>query len=299
MQLTFSQSDSASVWHAALAIGLGYPITAPQLGEALAPLLDITPVVPRDQQKALLAMLAQMSAVGYEKSEHLAERTLDKLGGKRSYNLSAVTGLTSWLTDVEQAYFDWHRARSSTPLQNEIATRSQPFRGLWDARGPGLMRSLGRITDTAMVPEAAEVVMVAPAVGGHGVAHVATNRVTFEAVLTNANESLPEVVRFGWLLGQLQFDLPRVAESLLPARLEYLAACSTIPAALVAAQEVELVQFSPETVARAASLWRVASTPEEAGQLAALLSKWWSVYTTSTWQWPVALAALEQMMLSD
>lgn len=303
MQITFKPGRSATVWHAAQAIQAGYPVAAPGLAEALRPLLAVRPVVGADEYAALLAMLAQLSAVGYERDELLAQVTLDKLRSRGGANLSAVSGLTAWIAEVEQGYLDWHATQSNNRgdanLLSEIQTRSQPLRQLWDARGPGLLRTLGRLTDAAVIPNGAEVVMVLPAVGGHGIAHLPTNRVTFEAVLTNADESLPEVVRLGWLLGQLQFDLPMLAEVVLPSRLAYVASLAMVPPTLAAAEEVELVHSAAEHLAHALVVWRIASTTAEDEPLAAVLDKWWQVTTASSTAWPTAVAALEQMLIES
>lgn len=308
MQITFKPGRSATVWHAAQAIQAGYPVAAPGLADALRRLVQVRPVVGADEYAALLAMLAQLSAVGYERDELLAQVTLDKLRSRGGANLSAVSGLTAWIAEVEQAYLNWYGGhshgdtghnRSEENLIGEIQTRSQPLRQLWDARGPGLLRTLGRLTDPAVIPTGAEVVMVLPAVGGHGIAHLPTNRVTFEAVLTNADESLPEVVRLGWLLGQLQFDLPMLAEVVLPSRLAYLASLAMVPPTLAAAEEVELVHTAAEHLTHALVVWRIASSAAEAEPLAAVLDKWWQVYTASNTAWPAAVAALEQMLIES
>jgi len=301
MRIDFKAGESASAWHAAQVIQSGCPVAAPGLAEALRPQLAVRPVVGPDEYAALLAMLAQLSAVGYERDEQLAQIALDKLRGHGGANLSAVSGLTAWIADVEQAYLGWHADKNCAPstakLLSEIQTRSQPLRQLWDARGPGLMRTLGRLTDPTVIAPGAEVVMVLPAVGGHGIAHMLTNRVTFEAVLTNADESLPEVVRLAWLLGQLQFDLPAIADLVLPNRLAYVASLAMVPPTLAAAEEVELVHNAIDSIAHALVVWRVASSHGEAQQLAALLGKWWQACITSDTAWPTAVAVLEQMLV--
>ena len=58
-------------------------------------------------------------------------------------------------------------------------------------------------------------ILVQPVLGGAGAAHWLYNSVHIEAVLANPVAELPEVVRLGWLLAQLNFDLPMFVGDLL------------------------------------------------------------------------------------
>src|SRR5690606_23019649 len=90
----------------------------------------------------------------------------------------------------------------------ELELRSAPLREQWEARGGGLLATLARLTTAGLVPEMADVILVHPVLGGGGAAHWQYNSVQFEAVLANPLAELPEVLRLGWLLAQLNFDLP-------------------------------------------------------------------------------------------
>jgi hypothetical protein len=291
MHLTWKASESASALHAVHAMREGWPLATPGVGEALAHLVDV-PV--RANADRMTAVLLEQAAAGIEQNHQLAERALVKqYGGGSDTELST---LAAWVSAVERAYYDWYRGRSNAQLVDEIVTRTEPLRSLWDARGPGMLHEMGRLTEPSLLSDRAEVVMVLPVLGGHGTAHLPVNLVTLEAVLTNADESLPEIVRLAWLLGQLQFDLPMVSERLVSRRIAHLAQVAMLPPALAAAADVELAEFSEAQLAHAAVAWRVASTPDDALRIARASWQWWATYQNGRVAWPVAVAALEQML---
>jgi hypothetical protein len=118
-----------------------------------------------------------------------------------------------------------------------------------------------------------------------------------EAVFNNPLDDLPETVRLGWLLSTLNLDLPRYSETLRRERLPLLACLAMLPAALAAAEDVELIG-RPPSLSRALTAWRLA--PDGAAQsLAETLSQWWTTYQDSRPPWGVALAALDQLLSAE
>lgn len=194
----------------------------------------------------------------------------------------AVTGLESKL-------------RLELPrLNEELRVRQRPIREQWEARGPGLLHAAAQCTEAEFVPAVAEVVLVAPYAGGHGLAHLRSNRVLLEAVLANPLAALPETVRLAWLLCQLNGDLPRYAELLPPGRLRSTVQLATIPVMLAAAEAVELARCTEDDIALAIDAWRV---PVDAHSgVADQLSRWWSAQVEQPSRWPIALAALAPML---
>jgi hypothetical protein len=84
---------------------------------------------------------------------------------------------------------------------------------------------------------------------------MAYNSVRLEAVLVNPVAELPEIVRLGWLLSQLNSDLPVFQGELTRAQVERAARLALVPVALAAAAEVELAACDPATLARALDVW--------------------------------------------
>src|SRR5206468_2245664 len=109
---------------------------------------------------------------------------------------------------------------------------------------------------TVLVPQA-DVVLVHPFLGGHGQAWLFYNCVTLEGVLANPHAELPEVVRLGWLLSQLNLELPAISELIEPLRLPRVGSLAMLCVALSAAEEVELARADERTIARAIDWWRL------------------------------------------
>lgn len=268
----------------------------PGLAEALGPLVAGPPSAAQKDLPGLTAGLLQYAA-GCEQNRQLAEQALAKHGGRDKLDEADVSELADWVSRVEQAYFQWHRGQTGRQLADEIATRTVPMRDHWDARGPGMIRQIERLTEPWLVAERVEVVMVLPVVGGDGMAHLPANVVTIEALLANVDPQLPEVVRLAWLASQLQFDLPAIAEQIPPGRLPHIAALAMLPATLAAAEAVELAEYSTESLSSALQLWRVASTAAEVQPLAETLTQWWDSYQSSDMALAAAVASLEATLV--
>ena len=123
---------------------------------------------------------------------------------------------------------------------------------------------------------------------------MAYNSARIEAVLANPVAELPEVVRLGWLIAQLQLDLPRYSEAIHPDRLAKVAGLAMLPAALTAAEGVELVRDARALFEQAILAWQLA--PPADTNPGALVSEWWQTYQETKPPWNVALAALDQLL---
>lgn len=121
------------------------------------------------------------------------------------------------------------------------------------------------------------------------------NSVTFEAVLANPHEDLPEVVRLGWLISTLHLESDRFCKRLPHAALEHLGPLAMVPPLLAAARECELVGDAPGRLARALAAWRL----KDGGggeSLAGVLAAWWQTHLAAPVPWAVALEALAELL---
>jgi hypothetical protein len=185
--------------------------------------------------------------------------------------------------------------RTAIPnLTDELALRERPLREQWEARGPGLIWNIANLTEAGLVPEQADVLLVRPAFGGAGAAHLQANSLRVEAVLANPHAELPEVVRLAWLVAQLDLDLPRHSEEIQADRLPHVARLAMIPPVLKAAEAVELVRYSPELIGRAIAAWHLAVPPGL--DAVSVVSDWWETYQLDKTPFQVALAALDAMV---
>ncbi len=172
----------------------------------------------------------------------------------------------------------------------ELELRSQPLREQWEARGAGLLATVGRLTEPPLIVETADAILVQPVTGGGGAAHWLYNSVRMEAVLTNPIAELPEVARLAWLAAQLQLDLAAYHGDLPRSRLIEVWQLAMIPPVLAGAEEVELLRNEPRTLAAALAAWT--ATPEVIQPLA----DWWASYQIDNPPWIVAIEALDRML---
>jgi hypothetical protein len=183
-------------------------------------------------------------------------------------------------------------AAARPKLAEELELRSGPLAEQWQARGPGLLKQLARLSEPQALVARAIVLPVFPASGGGGRALPVYNTVAIEAVLANPRAELPEVARLAWLLACLNSDLARYREPLAdPLRVLPLA---MIPAVLTAASEVELARCEPASVELALAHWRLDENHPAAA--AETLMAWWQTYLETRPSWTLALVALEQML---
>jgi hypothetical protein len=296
LNIRWVSGGSTSCLHAAAAMLVGRPLADPALSRALT-----------DPVEALRAELAVVSistetfsefllplSVGVEGNRELAQVTLAKILGRNNEtpDIGRFAGL---LADVKRAF-----AAAVPDLTQQLTLREGPIREQWEARGPGLLFNIKRLIESELLVEEATVVLVYPALGGGGIAHPANNSVRFEAVLANSVEQFPETVRLGWLLSQLNLDLPKYSERVHRDRLRSVVALAMIPPVLASAAEVELARDDAATMSLALKSWRdawPASFPVAAEiDLADTLSRWWETYQTGRPPFAIALAALDEML---
>lgn len=283
----------ASCLHAAAALAHGQVLADARLAEAIAvPAQELRQAIqaaglPRDP---LWRQLLGLSAI-VDSLRDLAERAVARCCGVAVAE-RAASMLVPPLAAIESA------VRSVYPnLLAELTLREGPLREQWEARGPGLLRNITRWTDPRLMPSEAKVVLVHPALGGGGTAHLAYNLVHIEAVLTNPVPDLPEVLRLGWLLAQLNLDLPAFSEQVHGARLATIAELAMLPATLQAAEEVELATNGPESIDLALQAWNVLTPPEV--DPVEVIWRWWSTYLETRPRWDIAFTALDRMLRSD
>lgn len=279
-------SSSASALHAAAAMVRGEALADVELAGALAEAavllqaaIQSAPVPAERFWQILLGVSASI-----ESNHELARLALVKTVGRGTAVESAEPRIAAAITAIEAAFH-----RNLPKLAEELPLRMGPLRMQWEARGPGFLRQIGNLTEEALLVEQAEVVVIHPARGGGGEVWLPGNQVRVEGVLANPHPHLPEVVRLGWLISQLNLDLPALSENVQSDRLPRVAQLAMLPAALAAGQMVELCQDSPELLAEALNAWHLAAD-------AIVLTQWWETYRDSRPPFAVALAALDKML---
>jgi len=286
IQLRWMASHSASCLHAVALIHESVPFADPEwhrlLVEPSATLLEELSTAGLSADRILEHLVPQ--SAGIDNNYQLARIACQKALGSTPDRV--ITRLAGWINAIEAA------ARRGVPkLLDELALRMGPLREQWDARGPGLIKRIADRTDPQLIAESADIILVHPAAGGAGTAHLQYNSVRIEAVLVNPVDGIPEIVRLAWLLGQLQCDLPRFGEAIPRQQLARIAALALAPAALAAGEYVECCRADATRLGEALRAWRVPLPPDSG-----LLWEWWNSYQVDRPPWRVALQALDKLV---
>jgi len=290
-QLRWIASQSANCFHAAQAVARGGSLADAELAAAVAePAERLCEQIRASglSEEPFWHHLVPLSA-GIDNNRQLAEVVLKKTIGTTPRARALVNPLAGRIGDVEAAV-----RRAMPTLVDELTERADPLWGQWQMHGPGLLRGVAQLTDQRLIVPRADVIVLYPAVGGAGVAHLLYNSVRIEVLPSDLLPELPEVVRLAWLLAQLNVDLPVFSETIPRDRQPLVAALAVLPAALAAADALELARCDPQTVAQALSTWLVDAPPGV--DLAEVVLPWWQTCLDSRPAWNVALAALDRML---
>ncbi len=255
-----------------------------------AELLGVTAsdlMVPRDRFWELLFQLAPDSSTNDDLAQRLCVRCLRS--EERSERV--LSTLRSGLREAELAF-----AAEFPNYAAEIELRQRPIQEQWEAYGPGLLNQVAYLLNEGLLVENAEVCLVPPFSGGMGWAHLHTNRCHLEALLTNADPELTEVLRLAWLVSQLDFERPQFSDRINAFNLRRVAGLAMLPPVLMAAQELGLSSLSSETLHRAIELWRLELPGNKSQALAEVLVVWWETVRSGQTDWPLALTGLDRMI---
>lgn len=291
MQLSWKPSSSSSAMHAAELVAHGHDLFDTELNTKLAPIsksLEEMGILSLVGKERFWDWLIGLSCE-YENNIQLAERVVAKTHGTSGVPRDLSTRLAALIRDAEKALFE-----RVPKINEELPKRLGPMQELWSTYGPGLMLQIGKLTDPALIVKEATIIPVHPMVGGHGGVLLQTNRCWIEAVLTNSNPTLPEVVRLAWLLSQLESDLPIHGELVNSGRLAWISSLAMLPPVLLAAQELELGHFDEDQLLLAIEKWWIPN-PTEHSLVDTVLS-WWDTYSNERPLWRIALTALDKML---
>ncbi len=292
MQLTWKSSSSASSLYLAWKLAQGESLVDGALTEAIAPhaakleSIISSSGVPRERFWRFLMGLSSE----YPSNRQLVEVVLSKLLGRSAALGALVAPLIAAIDAIEA-----EMTRLLPKLAQELPLRGGPLREQWEARGPGLLRRFAKLTEESVLAPQATVVVVHPATAGGCEVYLEGNQVLCEGLLANADPRLPEVVRLGWSLVQLQMDLPVFSENLPAGRLLQLARLAMLPPILKAAEEVELVHSPSELLPQALRHWNVLPVADDSPVIL-LLNAWWDDYQQNRLPWHVALMALDNLL---
>lgn len=293
-RLSWLAPADTSALHAAAAVSSGRDVMEPELLTELRPLVQCADNFVSGfaiEPCSFWELACAVSLLGQ------GPREIAQLIRRKMFGSTAIVS-DDHLMEVVRPVLRW--GQSAFPeLAATMQLRQTPLQAQWTARGPGLLRFIAQLTTSDLLPPSASVALVHPIVGGDGAAHLDFNSIRFEAVLANPLPQLPEVARMGWLVAQLQIDLPVHSDSLNNKRLPWIAALAMLPPTLAAAQLVELVHVDRELFHTAVTSWVLPAFSQQsmtAGAVVDPVWDWWATYQQHRPTWSIALAALDRMM---
>ncbi|GIW96893.1 MAG: hypothetical protein KatS3mg111_0226 [Pirellulaceae bacterium] len=291
MELSWRICRATSAWHWAISVARGRVANRQAADPAVAELLSrlellVVPLgVTADRWWQHVLSLASQS----KSPDDLVHRLLTSLTRPEDRTPTLEVQLLDGIQRVEAAF-----ARTFPRFDQEMPMRIAPLQAQWETFGPGLVRQLVHRVGADVLAECAELLLVPPVVGGAGTAHWRSNRVHFEAVLTNPHPELPEVVRLVWLLAQLDLDRPVFREANSGDRLPDLGALAMIPPVIESAAELGLCERGPETIGDALRYWDLPQRHQP--EMPDVLRSWWETFTNFRPSWAIGLVALERML---
>ncbi len=180
-------------------------------------------------------------------------------------------------------------------LAEQLELRGRPLIERFDAYGPGLLRAVADFVWDKSPPKdwwpaRLDGLLVQPILGGDGGTDPDSSRFWIEAMLTDADPAVPEVLRVVYLItdaavsrhtrgmsGEHSTALPWVL--------------AAVPIVLKVAAELELVRSEPLPIEVACRLWRVGDS-----STAATLASWWTDFCQAPAPLPVALKTLDRRL---
>ena len=204
MQLEWRTCQRTSAWHWAWVASRGLPTRADVPSELISASEQVADMARRMQvpPSRLWQLLVELAPLVSRPAE-LVDRIMVRLLPPAARTTTRWEQLDEIVRRIESAF-----ERAIPRFDAEIGLRGGPLRSQWEEHGPGLMHAIAKLMGPHLLVDQAEVVLVQPLAGGFGWAHMNTNRVHVEAVLTHPSSDLPETLRLAWLLSQLDLDRP-------------------------------------------------------------------------------------------
>jgi len=297
------KTDSAlSTLHAARCAAMGFSITDRNLEESLIPpvtainerLLSASVDVPQFW-KGMLQEIVRSESLANDSLVQSAEIVLTDSGCSELQADQTGRAIVRKIDDCRLLM-----TKRFPRLEDQLELRARPLRDHWDSVGPGLLKQIAKQIWQDSVPKTwwpprLTALLVQPIRGSDGGFDSSDSKIWIEAMLTNANPIIPEVLRVAWLMTRVAIEQhlkkKAVAQTGLFEAWNYAAVAIT----LNAAAELELIAAERLPIADAISLWRISENP----RLGNLIDVWWQGFASNPTPLPVALKSLAQSFQND
>lgn len=189
-------------------------------------------------------------------------------------------------------------SRRFPKLSDQLELRGRPLKERWDTVGTGLLNDvLGRIwgehQPEGWWPTRVDGLLIQPIRGGDGGFQSSANTFWIEAMLTDADPAVPEVLRIACLLTQMaiQKQMSDLEPDSPLGRAWNLAA---VPVVLAAGAELEVLRAPALPVRQALALWLAADD-----SVSGKVDFWWQQHGATGTSLPVAIKELARLLDSN
>lgn len=182
-------------------------------------------------------------------------------------------------------------------LSEQLPLRLKPLRDRWETVGQGLLldiaRQIWREPPNQWWPATTSAMMIQPMRGGDGGFDLESQSLWMEAVLTDVEPEVPEVLRMAWLITRMAIHSHIQTKSADPSLAKPWSLVS-VPLVLSAGKSLELVRGDELPIRRAMELWQFGDT-----ETAQTLAVWWPQFLDSDQPLPAALKILQHRLESS
>lgn len=291
VNLRWVAAPELSAAHATCMVATGAPCADPKLEQLLAePVADIN-------NRLLSASIEMGSFWKQYRSQILAGSDISPActralmaGGCSELQMDQLTkAVTRQLSEARRAF------QAKYPkLAEQLDLRARPLRDRWGTVGPGLLREVERQIWANSPPDdwwmpRVLTLMVQPVRGGDGDFDSQHAKFWMEAMLTDTDPSVPEILRIVWLITRMAID-QHTRDRSADQSLAHPWALVSVPLVLTAAVELEMVSRDLP-IRRAMELWNFGDAA-----VAEILHQWWLQHTANPIPLPVALRQLQNLL---
>ena len=271
VQIRWSVDSDLSCMHANYVVAAGAHCTDPKTEQALSkPVTEINQRL-LGQSLDIAEFWNQLQLETLSGNKRAVELALANSGCSELQLESIASAIQKRLSDTRQLF-----KKRFPRLDEQLELRGRPLRQMWDTCGPGLLAKIASLIWETSPPEQwwpkkVDGVLVQPVRGGDGGIEPNANRFWIEAMLTDANPDVPEVLRVAFLVTQLALESHLREKSSERSSLPWTIAL--VPIVLAAGKHLDVIRSSELPIHEAVDAWRVCD-PTTADTLAAWWPKW-------------------------
>ncbi len=179
-------------------------------------------------------------------------------------------------------------------LSEQLELRARPLKERWGMAGPGLLRDVQQQIWKDSPPEdwwptRIDGLLVQPMRGGDGGFESASQRFWIEAMLTDVDRSVPEVLRVAWLITRLAMDA-HLRGKAADRSLSRAWSLASVPLLLSAGVRLDLIDAPSLPISAAIDLWNMGDS-----SVSSKLEFWWQSIQGTETPLPVCVSELDRM----